>query len=113
MELGAVGRSLCLLEVLSRCKSSNLETLSKETGLPKATALRLLSALVEHGYVNRDNTDHYSLTLRMFSVGSRALKNVEFLEVASPVAGELRGEEFFWRDPRVGRYPSGGVFVDA
>ena len=90
MELGAVGRALCLLEVLSRCKSSNLETLSRETGLPKATALRLLSALVEHGYVSRDSSDRYSLTLRMFTVGSRALKNVEFLEVASPVAGQLR-----------------------
>ncbi|MBQ3829498.1 MAG: IclR family transcriptional regulator [Spirochaetales bacterium] len=90
MELGAVGRALCLLEVLSRCKSSNLETLSRETGLPKATALRLLSALVDHGYVSRDSTDRYSLTLRMFTVGSRALKNVEFLEVASPVAGQLR-----------------------
>ena len=90
MELGAVGRALCLLEVLSRCKSSNLETLSRETGLPKATALRLLSALVEHGYVSSDSSDRYSLTLRMFTVGSRALKNVEFLEVASPVAGQLR-----------------------
>lgn len=90
MELGAVGRALCLLEELSKVKSSNLEALSKVTGLPKATALRLLSSLVELGYVNRDSMDRYSLTLRMFTVGSRALGHVELLDIASPVADELR-----------------------
>ena len=90
MELGAVGRALCLLEALSKVRSSNLETLSKETGLPKATALRLLSALVEHGYVSRDSSDRYGLTLKMFTVGARALASVDLLEVAGPVAGRLR-----------------------
>jgi len=92
MELGAVGRALCLLETLSKVKSSNLETLSKETGLPKATALRILSTLVEQGYVARDDSDRYSLTLRMFTIGSRALKNVDLLDVANPVAERLRDE---------------------
>jgi IclR family KDG regulon transcriptional repressor len=90
MELGAVARALCLLETLSKTRSSNLETLSKETGLPKATALRLLSSLVEQGYVTRDDSDRYSLTLRMFTVGSRALKYVDLLETANPVARALR-----------------------
>ena len=92
MELGAVGRALCLLETLSRVKTSNLEALSKETGLPKATALRILSTLVEQGYVSRDSSDRYSLTLRMFTVGSRALGNVELIDVANPVAARLRDD---------------------
>lgn len=92
MELGAVGRALSLLEVLSKVKSSNLEALSKETGLPKATALRLLASLCEQGYVHRDDSDRYSLTLRMFSVGSRALGHVDLLDVAGPVAEALRDE---------------------
>ncbi len=92
MELGAVGRALCLLETLSKVKASNLETLSRETGLPKATALRLLSTLVEQGYVNRDGSDRYSLTLRMFTVGSRALGSVELLDVANPIAAGLRDD---------------------
>lgn len=90
MELGAVGRALCLLEMLSKVRSANLETLSRESGLPKATALRLLSTLCEQGYVNRDSSDRYSLTLRMFSVGSRALSHVDLLDIASPVAEALR-----------------------
>ena len=90
MELGAVGRALCLLETLSRVKSSNLESLSRETDLPKATALRILTTLVEHGYVSRDSSDQYSLTLKMFTIGSRALSSVELLDVANPVAGRLR-----------------------
>ncbi len=92
MELGAVGRALCLLETLSKAKTSNLEALSKDTGLPKATALRILSTLVEQGYVSRDSSDRYSLTLRMFTVGSRALGNVELIDVANPVAGRLRDD---------------------
>ena len=90
MELGAAGRALCLLETLSRVRSANLETLSREADLPKATALRLLTTLVEHGYVSRDSFDQYSLTLKMFTVGSRALGSVELLDVANPVAGRLR-----------------------
>ena len=39
MELGAAGRALYLLETLSRVRSANLETLSREADLPKATAL--------------------------------------------------------------------------
>ena len=92
MELGAVARALCLLETLSKTRSSNLETLSKETGLPKATALRLLTSLVEQGYVTRDDSDRYRLTLRMFTVGSRALQYVDLLETADPVARALRDE---------------------
>ncbi len=90
MELGAAGRALYLLETLSRVRSANLETLSREADLPKATALRLLTTLVEHGYVSRDSSDQYSLTLKMFTVGSRALGSVELLDVANPVAGRLR-----------------------
>ena len=90
MELGAAARALYLLETLSRVRSANLETLSREADLPKATALRLLTTLVEHGYVSRDSSDQYSLTLKMFTVGSRALGSVELLDVANPVAGRLR-----------------------
>ena len=54
--------------------------------------MRLISSLVELGYVSKDSSDHYSLTLRMFTIGSRALGNVELLDVANPVAGMLRDQ---------------------
>ncbi|HQB54980.1 MAG TPA: helix-turn-helix domain-containing protein, partial [Sphaerochaeta sp.] len=55
-------RTIMILETLSRYQSINLESLSKETKLPKATLLRFLSTLVNLGYVYRDPHDLYSLT---------------------------------------------------
>lgn len=62
------------------------------TGLPKATALRILSSLIEQGYVNRDSYDRYSLTLRMFTIGSRALSHLDILDAANPIAATLSDE---------------------
>ena len=80
MELGAVGRALCLMETLSKEKHMNLETISAKSELPKATALRILADLVEKGYVRRDEFDRYSLTLKMFSVGSGAVSNMDMMD---------------------------------
>ena len=38
-QMSAVLRTINILETLSECESSNLESLSKETELPKATLL--------------------------------------------------------------------------
>ena len=71
--MSGVVRTINILEVIAKKGSINLENLSKETDLPKATLLRFLSTLSSLGYVCRDDADHYSLTLKLFSMGSRAL----------------------------------------
>lgn len=91
-QTSGVIRTIVILETLSKHQSINLEQLSKETGLPKATLLRFLSTLVNLGYVYRDNTDLYSLTLKMFSVGSRGLEHIDLIHVANPVAQNLCDE---------------------
>ena len=91
-QTSGVIRTIVILETLSKHQSINLEQLSKETGLPKATLLRFLSTLVNLGYVYRDNTDLYSLTLKMFSVGSRGLEHIDLIHVANPVAQKLCDE---------------------
>ena len=82
-------RTIMILETLSRHQSINLESLAKETTLPKATLLRFLSTLVNLGYVYRDPHDLYSLTLKMFSVGSRGLEHLDLINLASPIAQRL------------------------
>src|SRR5690554_6125431 len=82
-------RTITIMETLSRHQAINLESLSKETNLPKATLLRFLSTLVTLGYVYRDPHDLYSLTLKMFSVGSRGLEHLDLINLASPIAQNL------------------------
>lgn len=88
----AVIRAVTVLEILSHHDSINLESLAKETSLPKATLLRFLTALVSQGYVYRDSYDQYSLTLKMFSVGSRALDHIDVYRIARPVAEKLAND---------------------
>jgi IclR family KDG regulon transcriptional repressor len=88
-QINAVSRAIRVLEILSEFKSINLEQLAKETDLPKATLLRFLGTLCNLGYVYRDPHDLYSLTLKMFSVGSRSLEHVDLNNAARPIAEEL------------------------
>lgn len=89
-KMSAVLRTMTILETLSKRDSINLESLAMETAIPKATLLRFLNTLGEIGYVHRDEGDRYHLSLKMFSVGSRSLKNIELINTAMPFAAELR-----------------------
>lgn len=88
-QINAVTRTIRVLEVLAHHKAINLERLAKETDLPKATLLRFLGTLGSLGYVYRDPYDQYSLTLKMFSVGSHSLEHIDLVRIAHPVAEAL------------------------
>lgn len=79
-----------ILERLAAHRKINLERLSEETHIPKPTLLRFLATLVDLGYVCRDANDQYSLTLRMFSVGSKGLSHMDIAQDARPYAEELQ-----------------------
>ena len=87
--MSAVERTVRILEVLSRAGAINLENLSRETDLPKATLLRFLGTLSALGYVCRDDADRYSLTLKLFSISSRALQHSDLIAKARPFAQQL------------------------
>lgn len=91
-ELGTTGRIFYILETLSKTKSMKLERISEATNIPKVTALRLLSSLTKTGYIIKNPDDTYSLTLKMFSVGSRALDWTDIIEKSRPIADKLRDE---------------------
>lgn len=88
-QVSGVARAITILEALSNVESINLENLSKQTNIPKATLLRFLQSLHQLGYVNRDAADMYSLTLKMFAVGSKALRHTDLINTARPFAKEL------------------------
>jgi IclR family KDG regulon transcriptional repressor len=91
-ELGTTGRVLTILETLSKEKELNLERISERTEIPKVTALRLLTTLCKSKYIVKNQNDSYSLTLRMFSVGSRALDWTEIIELSRPIVEKLQEE---------------------
>jgi IclR family KDG regulon transcriptional repressor len=89
---GAVARAFTLLENLSATGPTSLEDISRSTGLAKPTAHRLLLTLQGLGYARRDERDRYTLTMRMFMTGSRALDRLDLLSLARPVAESLAAE---------------------
>src|SRR5690606_34699184 len=48
-----------------------------------------LNTLRDLGYVRRDKYDQYSTTLKMFSVGSRALDHMDLNTLTKPIAEDL------------------------
>ena len=89
MEQGTVTRALAILEILSKVRDANLETLAQQTNLPKTTTLRLLTTLVENKYVVKDNNDRYYLSMKMFAVGSKALAHIDLIDISRPIARAL------------------------
>ena len=88
-KMSGVVRTVRILEVLSKAGSINLENLARETDLPKATLLRFLNTLSCLVSVCRDDADRYSLTLKLFSIASRALAHSDLIGKARPFAKEL------------------------
>lgn len=90
--VSAVTRTFTILEKLSAVSSSGVEDLARSTGLAKATVYRFLLTLKDLGYVRRDGEDRWYLTLRLFSIGSRALDHIELPTIAGPLARALSAE---------------------
>ena len=80
-----------ILELLSsHGRGLSLADICRNTGLPKATASRMLSALVTHGYVVQDRENRkYRLTMRMFQIGSRVADSNGVLRAARPYLDDL------------------------
>jgi len=87
--VSALARGFAVLERLSRDSSLSLEQLSRDVHLAKATAYRLLMTLQALGYARRDEHDRWTMTLRLFNTGSRALDHLDLYTAARPVAEEL------------------------
>lgn len=85
MDLYVGGAEMCLLEDIAR-----------ETGLPRSTAFRLVTQLVELGWLVHDNGGGYRLGTRAHALGIRAMSGnggheyAHLRSVAAPVLGPLQ-----------------------
>ena len=90
----AVQRVFALLEALAaRPEGEGLIRLASETGLSKSTAHRLLSNLVQLGYVMQDPASRkFRLTVKLFEVGSKVVQHMNILTIAKPFMFDLSHE---------------------
>ena len=87
----SVKRSLEIVEVLAESKESlGVTQISKMTGLSKTTAFRLLSTLIEAGYVQkRYGESSYQLSMKFLKISSSILEQQDIRSIAGPYIKDL------------------------
>ncbi len=88
--VGVIDKSMAVLEVVA-ARPCTLSEIATATGLPKATAHRLASALEAHGLLRRHD-DGFALGLRLRALGRRAEDGWPLAQIAEPVLAWLRDQ---------------------
>lgn len=86
----AVVKIMSILESLAQHKELGVTDLASRAGMHKSTVYRFLNSLKGLGYVRQDpGNEKYSLTLKLFELGSSVLSRMELWEQAHPVMEKL------------------------
>ena len=90
----SVKRALDIIEVLSDSKENlGVTQIAKLTGLSKTTAFRLLSTMVDAGYVQKSYDESgYQLGMKFLSISSSILDRQDIRAVANPYIKRLSDE---------------------
>lgn len=86
----ALDRALVLLRALAAMERATLSDLAAETGIPTATAHRLLATLQAQDFAALDrDSQHWTVGIEAFRVGAAFLKQTSLTEVGRPVMRRL------------------------
>ncbi len=84
------------LEVLEAISTlgvpSSLGAIISATGRPKGTVHRMVSTLVNTGFVKQDEAGHYFLTLKAWRIGSVAVQALDIADKGRPILSKLGSE---------------------
>ena len=89
--VGVLDKAMLILRAVAN-DPVNLNDLQAATGLPRATAHRLASALVTHGMLRRNSEGQFALGHGLVALGQAAGERFPLAELARPVLEELRNE---------------------
>lgn len=89
--VAAVYKAFGILEVLSEGTTS-LAEISRKGGLPKSSASRFLSTLIDLGVVRKTGQGEFALSAKLFNLGARTLSALELVPTAAPFMQAL-GEQ--------------------
>lgn len=86
----AASRTLTVLSVLSRSEEPlSVSQLTAETGIARASLVRLLDSLAEEGGVRADDAGRYRATLVLWTLGAGTINRYRVREVAYPYLADL------------------------
>lgn len=89
--VGVLDKAMLIIRAVTDSPSS-LNDLQVATGLPRATAHRLASALVDHGMLRRDGDGKFVLGHGLIALGQAAAERFPLGAMARPVLEDLRDE---------------------
>lgn len=80
-----IGRMMTLLDVLARHPGAvSLKIIARESGLHPSTAHRILAAMVQSGFIERQDGGSYRLGIRLLELGSLVKSRISLRETALP-----------------------------
>lgn len=86
----SLDRALSILEILSNYESLSLNEISEKVGLHKATTHRLVNALLENGFIEKNRkTKQYALSMKLYQLGNRRLQYVDLTQIARELLSKL------------------------
>ncbi len=87
----SVGRALQIMDILSAERHGmGVTEIAKQIGIHKSSVYRLLSTLVEYGYVEQDEeTERYKLGYKLLEMSSKLLESIDLRKEAKPYLREL------------------------
>ena len=86
-----IDRSASLLDAIGQYENPvSLKILSADTGLHPSTAFRILGALMEAGFVEKDAAGHYTLGKKLVRLASKVKRGVGLREQALDIMETLR-----------------------
>ncbi|CDO31717.1 IclR family transcriptional regulator [Mycolicibacterium porcinum] len=86
--IAMLDRVASLLDVFGARQALSLAEISRYSNVPRSSAHRILQGLVQLGWVERQGAK-YALGLRMFELGSQAVRQRRIPEAALPVMADL------------------------
>lgn len=85
----AIHRTLDIVEALVKQKALTVSKVHRQFKIPKSSAYAILQTLKSRGYVDKDEDDQYSLSLRLFSLGSELMENLDLRKATYALLEEL------------------------
>lgn len=82
--VSSVQKTMAIFETLSTEKEIGISDLAQRLMMSKSTVYRFLQTMKTLGYVSQEGeSERYTLTLKLFEVGARALQHVDIIDYAN------------------------------
>lgn len=85
----AIHRTLDIIEALIQTRMVTVSEVNQQFKIPKSSAYAILQTLKARGYVHKDEKDRYSLTLKLFSLGSELIAGIDLRRSTYSLLKEL------------------------